>query len=142
MLLKLLGDIMGRRENKVEKYLDDEVKAHGGLTRKWVSPGNAGVPDRIVILWGRVHFVEVKTLDGVVSENQEREMNRLSAVGASVWTVYGKDGVDKLVDALTGPQYTVKNEACHTVEKWVYDYGNGESEVVTKRTSKSKGKVS
>ena len=51
---------MGVRENKVEKYLDAEVNRLGGITRKWVSPGRDGVPDRIIILNGHICFVEVK----------------------------------------------------------------------------------
>tara|TARA_R110000764_G_C10754104_1_gene352671 strand:+ start:134 stop:421 length:288 start_codon:yes stop_codon:yes gene_type:complete len=86
---------MGTRENRVEKYLDSEVTKLGGLTRKWVSPGRDGVPDRIVILDGVIWFVEVKTIDGRTSEAQKREHQRLSIVGANVTTVYGESGVDQ-----------------------------------------------
>ena len=86
---------MGVRENKVEKYLDDEVKKLGGITRKWVSPGRDGVPDRIVIVAGVVTFVEVKTTgDGKLSTVQEREHRRLRDSGARVTTVHGHAGVD------------------------------------------------
>jgi Holliday junction resolvase-like predicted endonuclease len=96
---------MGIRENKVEKYLDDEVNFLGGITRKWVSPGRDGVPDRIVILFGTVWFVEVKTTDGKtdeckLSEVQKREHTRLRAAGANVVTVYGKEGVDEFIRIL------------------------------------------
>lgn len=91
---------MGIRENKVEKYLDDEVKFLGGITRKWVSPGRDGVPDRIVILSGVIWFVEVKTTDGKLSEAQKREHTRLRAVNANVVTVYGKEGVDEFIRIL------------------------------------------
>lgn len=85
---------MGVRENKVEKYLDTEVKKNGGITRKWESPGRDGVPDRIVIRKGNVWFIEVKTIDGKLSKNQEREHKRLLKAGAEVFTVYGEQGVD------------------------------------------------
>lgn len=88
---------MGARENKVEKYLDKEFTKRGGLTRKWVSPGRAGVPDRICILNGNVWFVEVKTVAGRLSIAQQREILRLSEAGAKVHTVYGEEGVDKLM---------------------------------------------
>lgn len=84
---------MGVRENKVEKYLDDEVKKLGGITRKWVSPGRDGVPDRIVIHDGEIYFVEVKTIDGHLSTAQQREHFRLREAGANVYTVYGDKGV-------------------------------------------------
>ena len=88
---------MGVRENKVETYLKDEVKKLGGRTRKWVSPGVDGVPDQIIIVQGRVIFVEVKTVDGRLSPDQKREHVRLIAVGANVTTVYGKKGVDEFI---------------------------------------------
>ena len=91
---------MGVRENKVEKYLDAEVTKLGGLTRKWVCPGHDGVPDRIVILHGRVVFVEVKTVEGRLSNAQVREHARLKGVEALVVTVSGSAEVDKLVKKL------------------------------------------
>lgn len=88
---------MGVRENKVEKYLNTQVNKIGGLTRKWVSPGHDGVPDRIVIIKGNVWFVEVKTVDGTMTETQVREHKRLKDAGAEVYTVYGNFDVDKFI---------------------------------------------
>jgi len=88
---------MGARENKVETYLDDEVKKLDGITRKWVSPGRDGVPDRIVILNGDIFFVEVKTTDGILSPMQKREQQKLRKAGAKVFTVYGEKGVNELL---------------------------------------------
>ena len=85
---------MGVRENKVEKYLDERVIELGGITRKWVSPGRDGVPDRIVIYKGRIIFVEVKVTDGYLEDYQGREHKRLLKAGACVDTVYGNAGVD------------------------------------------------
>lgn len=92
---------MGVRENKVERYLDERVKALGGITRKWVSPGIDGVPDRIVIVGQRVFFVEVKTDDGQLSKAQEREHKRLIKAGAMVDTVYGRTGVDEFIESIS-----------------------------------------
>jgi len=44
-----------------------------------------------------VWFVEVKTVDGVLSPEQIREQDRLIESGATVRTVYGKEGVDDLI---------------------------------------------
>lgn len=88
---------MGVRENKVEIYLNDEIRSIGGITRKWVSPGRDGVPDRIVIYQGFIPFVEVKTVDGVLEDYQTREHDRLRSHGATVTTVYGDGGIDKLI---------------------------------------------
>lgn len=102
---------MGVRENKVEKYLDTKIVELGGITRKWVSPGVDGVPDRIVFLPcgstvlmnlcvrdDEIYLVEVKTVDGELSVAQEREHATLRAAGANVTTVYGERGVDGFID--------------------------------------------
>ncbi|MDR3565554.1 MAG: VRR-NUC domain-containing protein [Negativicutes bacterium] len=47
-------------ESTIEKYLRRYVEKLGGCCWKFVSPGNDGVPDRIVLLCGRVIFVELK----------------------------------------------------------------------------------
>ena len=91
---------MGARENKVEKYLKDEVKKIGGTTRKWVSPGRDGVPDRIVIIYGDVYFVEVKTCEGRLTLRQQREHDQLRTAGANVITLYGNEGVDEWIQSI------------------------------------------
>ena len=49
------------RENEIEAKLVAAVKAAGGVCWKFVSPGTAGVPDRIILMpMGRIAFVEVK----------------------------------------------------------------------------------
>jgi len=91
---------MGTRENKVERHLTASVEELGGVSRKWVSPGRDGVPDRIVIYKGRVVFVEVKTTGGRLSPAQAREHERLTAAGAEVVTVYGEEEVNDLIGGL------------------------------------------
>lgn len=88
---------MGVRERKVEHYLDKQVTDLGGLTRKWVSTGRDGVPDRIVIHKGNVFFVEIKTIDGKLSVMQAREHDRLINKGAHVSVVFGEEGVDVFI---------------------------------------------
>lgn len=91
---------MGVRENKIEKLLDLEFTRLGGLTRKWVSPGRDGVPDRVCILNGQVWFIEVKTLDGVVSPAQEREHQRLRDTGANVRVLFGHVAVSEFIRSI------------------------------------------
>ncbi|GHU68101.1 hypothetical protein FACS1894184_09290 [Clostridia bacterium] len=48
-------------EKDLERRLVDAIKKMGGLCLKFVSPGNDGMPDRIVLFeGGKVGFVEVK----------------------------------------------------------------------------------
>ena len=38
-------------EKQIEKYFTDKLKELGCIVWKFTSPGTAGVPDRIVIIW-------------------------------------------------------------------------------------------
>ena len=88
---------MGKKEAEVGKYLQTQIKDLGGFTRKWISPGAAGVPDQIVFLPGTLYFVEVKTTTGKPSKLQERELKRLGDFGFNAVCLYGKEGVDALI---------------------------------------------
>ena len=49
------------REKYIEQKLVTAVKAAGGIAPKFISPGLAGMPDRLVLLpGGKMAFVEVK----------------------------------------------------------------------------------
>ena len=79
----------------IEARLRDGVKALGGVAYKWVSPGNAGVPDRIVALpGGAVHFIELKRESGNPTRMQKAQIARLRALGADCAVVYGLAGVE------------------------------------------------
>ncbi len=94
---------MGSKENRVEQRLIDGVKALGGRTFKFVSPGLAGVPDRIVILpGGNVHFVEVKALGGKPSELQLRRLTQLRKLGVKALILTGTAEVDDYLYSIKG----------------------------------------
>jgi hypothetical protein len=58
-------------EKEIERRMCEMVKQRGGLTYKFVSPQNPGVPDRIVITpRGVVWFVELKSKNGRLSKMQ------------------------------------------------------------------------
>ncbi|MDD7176608.1 MAG: VRR-NUC domain-containing protein [Lachnospiraceae bacterium] len=81
-------------ESDVEKILVDTVRGLGGRSFKWVSPGNAGVPDRIVILPDRKPiFVELKTDTGQLTRLQKVQIGRLRNLGQDVRVVKGLSGV-------------------------------------------------
>lgn len=88
-------------ERDIEKVLVDEVKKLGGRAYKWVSPGNDGVPDRIVILPGtRPVFVELKTETGRLSALQKVQIDRLGNLGQRVEIIYGVNGVSRFFQDL------------------------------------------
>lgn len=80
------------RENVIERTLRNEIKRQGGWCLKFVSPGTAGVPDRICLLPGRViAFVELKAPGKKVKADslQEfwgKELKRLGFQWAQVST--------------------------------------------------------
>lgn len=84
------------REKEIEKILVDEVKKLGGRAYKWVSPGNDGVPDRIVFFPdGRHVLVELKTEKGRLSRLQESQIQKLRSLGQPVYVAAGIDGLSQ-----------------------------------------------
>ncbi|MFR9153949.1 MAG: VRR-NUC domain-containing protein [Hungatella sp.] len=81
-------------EKDIEKILVTEVRKLGGRAYKWVSPGNDGVPDRIVILPGlQPIFVELKTETGRLSAIQKIQIDRLRKMKQNVKILYGESQV-------------------------------------------------
>ena len=81
------------KEREIEKTLVAEVRQCGGRAYKWVSPGNNGVPDRIVIFKDRpAIFVEIKTDSGTLSNLQKLQIPRLQELGQKVYIVKGLNG--------------------------------------------------
>ena len=71
----------------------------GGKAYKFVSPGNVGVPDRIVI-WpnGVIHFVELKTSKGALSRLQGVQARELQKLQQKVFVLKGADAVADYLD--------------------------------------------
>lgn len=91
------------REKEIEKILVLEVKKLGGRAYKWVSPGNDGVPDRIVIFPGRPPvFVELKTDTGRLTALQKVQIDRLRSLGQDARVVRGAAGVKAFLEELKG----------------------------------------
>lgn len=89
------------KERDIEVLLRDGVKQLGGKAYKWISSGNAGVPDRIVILQGGVvHFVELKQEHGKLTRLQKIQQKRLKDLNATVFTLYGADAVKQYLEAV------------------------------------------
>ena len=89
-------------ERDVENYLKQQVKKLGGLSYKFVSPGQRGVPDQIVILSGGVFFVEVKKADGALRATQEVQISKMLQHHARVFVVWSKENVDKALKRMIG----------------------------------------
>ncbi|EIE3885314.1 VRR-NUC domain-containing protein [Salmonella enterica] len=93
------------RESLIEKHLIAEVKKAGGIAYKFVSPGRRSVPDRIVLLpGGRLVFVECKAPGKPPRTDQQREYERLRALGFAVVVLDSKN----LEGILCGEPITTK----------------------------------
>jgi hypothetical protein len=75
------------RERQVERALVDGVRAKGGICAKWVAPGQRGVPDRIIVIKGKVFFVELKSPTGKLEPWQMRFIQRLKDQGRWVYVL-------------------------------------------------------
>ena len=93
------------RESDVEAYLVERVKALGGEIRKVAFIAHNGAPDRLVMLpGGRLIWFEVKA-PGLAAKfpsnpherTQDREHDRLRAVGQLVYVVDSPEGVDEVL---------------------------------------------
>ena len=98
------------QEKVIETYLRDRVKAIGGKAYKFVSPGNAGVPDRLVLLPdGVVAFVELKGANKKPTALQKAQHRKLRVLGFSVFVIDSKQGVNEFIN-LVSPQWKLSNE--------------------------------
>lgn len=88
-------------EREIEKKLVDGVRKLGGRAYKFVSPGNDGVPDRIVILPGiSPVFVELKTETGRLSSLQNVQIKKLKDLGQDVRILYGLEDVKRFLEEI------------------------------------------
>lgn len=89
------------KESKLEEWLNDKIRELGGISRKWVSPGNPGVPDRIYVFpGGLIYFVELKTEIGKFSKIQQWQLAELERLGCRVRKVKGMKQAKELLKEL------------------------------------------
>jgi hypothetical protein len=93
------GGLTMALERNIERKLVRGVKAMGGIAYKWVSPGNTGVPDRIVIFPdGKIEFVELKTETNKPTPLQTAQMKRLQHMNCVVYVLRGEAAVNEYLD--------------------------------------------
>ena len=91
-------------EKEVEKKLVRKVRMMCGQAWKFVSPGTAGVPDRIVLLPdGRMAFVEVKRPGEKMRPLQLRRKRQIEELG---FKVYCLDDPEKVEEVLNEIQFS------------------------------------
>ncbi len=76
------------REKTLERKLTEAVKAMGGISPKFISPGFDGMPDRLVLLPdGKCGFVEVKRQGEKPRPLQEARHGMLRQMGYKVFVL-------------------------------------------------------
>jgi hypothetical protein len=87
---------MGRKENKVEAYLQKRVAEMRGFTRKVTYQGRAGAPDQWCFFpGGRLLIVECKADDGKLDALQLQEIWQLLRYQFIACVAYTKEDVDE-----------------------------------------------
>ena len=91
------------REKELEQKLIKEVRRRGGLCLKFVSPGFAGVPDRLLLMSrGRVAFVEVKRPGEVPRMLQKSRHRLLRKLGFKVYVLDHEDQIERIIGEMEG----------------------------------------
>ena len=84
-------------ERTIEAGLIRIVRAAGGLAPKFVSPGMAGVPDRIVLLpGGRIIFVELKEAGKKLRPLQQYRKKQIESLGFDARVIDSKQKLEAL----------------------------------------------
>ncbi len=82
-------------EKDLENKLMQSVRKAGGRAYKFISPGNSGVPDRLVVLSDRpVIFIEMKRKGGRLTQLQKIQIERLRDLGQDVRVICGETELD------------------------------------------------
>lgn len=72
-------------EKEIEKKICDYARLKGCYVRKFTSPNNRSVPDRLIIApGGAVGFLEIKRFGQTPTKAQGLEMDALAMIGATV----------------------------------------------------------
>ena len=87
------------KEKTLERRLSQAVKKSGGLALKFVSPGTAGVPDRLVLLpEGKISFVEMKAPGKKPGPLQRLRHGQLRDLGFRVYVVDSEEGIREVLE--------------------------------------------
>lgn len=96
-------------ENIIEKYLVSEVKKQGGTAYKFVSPGHAGVPDRLCLMPnGTVFFVELKATGKITRPLQDRQIEKIRTYGQRVYIADSREKIKEILELEGGRQSEIQ----------------------------------
>ena len=86
-------------EKDIERYFKAQLEKRGAIVWKFVSPGQAGVPDRIVLLpGGRVVFAEMKAPGKRPRPLQRAVFERMRRAGHPVYVIDSREAVKAFME--------------------------------------------
>ncbi len=89
------------KESVLEKKFRAMVARAGGKAYKFVSPGNTGIPDRLVIMpGGHIGFVELKQKGKKPGKQQEFRMAELRRLGCFTAVVDDADSAEAAIRSI------------------------------------------
>ena len=88
-------------EKELEEKFKDAVRKAGGKAYKFTSPGNDGVPDRLVVLPGNhVGFVELKQTGKSPTKLQKKQIGNLAAMGCCVMVLDRAEDISEVISKI------------------------------------------
>lgn len=100
-------------EKDLEKKMKDRLEKLGCMVLKFTSPGNAGVPDRLVFIpGGKLVLVELKRPGGKLRPLQKVWAKKFGKLGFKHRTVKNENNINELMELVR--KEVMKNEV-HTV---------------------------
>lgn len=84
-------------EETVETYLCRQAEKLGFLCYKFTSPGQAGVPDRMLVGYGMTFFIETKAPGEKPRKLQEYVISKMQNHGALVFVADNKKTIDNIL---------------------------------------------
>lgn len=110
---RLGGVRMEWTEKRIENYLVRRIKSLGGKAYKFISPGNTGVPDRLIIVPVKageqsaiICFVELKRPGKQPRPQQVAKMNELGRLGCRCYVADSTEAVDKAIGVIESERET------------------------------------
>ena len=92
------------KEKNLERMLVRTVKQSGGIALKFVSPGMAGVPDRLVLFpEEKAAFVEMKAPGKKPTALQRLRHAQLRSLGFRVFVIDGKEQIEEMLNEIRTP---------------------------------------
>lgn len=86
-------------EKELEAKFKKRAESQGAKVWKFVSPGQAGVPDRVVFLpQGKCVFAEIKKPGEGLRPLQMRVITQLLDLGFPVWLIDSEKRIDEFCD--------------------------------------------